>query len=558
MSIPEVMDRQDIGDILGDRDELHRLLLEQMQDGLYMVEQSRFIFVNQALADMLGYTVAELTGRPILDVVAPEYRDMAREISAMRLRGEKVPNAYQAKYLNRNGVTEIHVLLNIRLSRLKNGSPVTIGTVKDISERVQAENALRDREKQLHEAQRIGRVGHWRIDMQTFEVQGSDMLCEILGLPPEHGLRHIDQVFGIMHPDDRAEILERRKVSIAENKPYDFLYRVLRSDGETRIIRGQGRPYYKTDGSISHMFGIIQDITELKKIEEELLHERYRAESANQEKSNFLATMSHEIRTPLNAILGFSELMDTEFFGPLGDKRYAEYIHGIRKSAEHLLEIVSDILDVSTIEAGEHTLNWSRLNFREVIDESLQVVWAQAMDAGISLHSNLPDGLPEFVADRRAIKQILINLLGNAVKFTPSGGCIEIDVSLVSDKVQLSISDNGIGIPADILPDITRPFERGSQSPLKAKEGTGLGLAIVDALVVLHRGSLKIESDVDQGTTVRITLPLNGPASSAVGSHPDQSPAENSITTGGSQILCDLPQYAPQRGCIGTGATGNF
>lgn len=498
-----------IEDALDGHEELHRLLLEQMQDGLYMIEGECFIFVNRALADMLGYRVDFLTGRPYQDIVALNSLALVRDRHERRRNGEDVPSAYESRFLHKDGVTEIPVMLNISRATLADGRVVSIGTVKDITERMRAEEALRDSEQQLFEAQRLGQLGHWRINPYTREIQCSAMFYQILGLSTEQGPPSYAQMLATMHPDDREHVVARRERAVANKEPYDFVYRVVRPNGEMRIIRGEGCPVFDENGGFLHVFGISQDITELRNIEEELLRERHRAEAANRAKSNFLATMSHEIRTPLNAILGFSELMEHELFGPLGNSRYADYIGGIRSSAAHLLEVVGDILDVSTIEAGEYALNCCDLDIAETVDECLQIIRAQAMEAEVTVNASLPGGLPVFFADHRAVKQILINLLSNAVKFTPAGGRVEIGAEVLPDATRFVVTDTGIGIPEDVLPDVTRPFERGQQNPLKAKEGAGLGLAIVDALVTLHGGSLEIDSRVGEGTEVRVAFPRN-------------------------------------------------
>jgi len=214
----------------------------------------------------------------------------------------------------------------------------------------------------------------------------------------------------------------------------------------------------------------------------------------------------------LNAILGFSEIMDDKIFGPLGNDKYAGYIGDIRTSAVHLLDLVSDILDISAIEAGAFSLSRSDIALNEVLLECLNVMRVQARDAGIELTMMVPKKLPTLHADRRAVKQIVINLLANAVKFTLRGGRVNIDVSATGDAFLVAVGDTGIGIAEDLLPGIVLPFDRGDQNPHESKEGTGLGLAIVHSLVALHGGKIEIESVVGVGTTVRVSFPLDNRA----------------------------------------------
>lgn len=259
-----------------------------------------------------------------------------------------------------------------------------------------------------------------------------------------------------------------------------------------------------TDGSI---FTIITDITEQKQAEEDRRLALVDAERANQAKSEFLATMSHEFRTPLNAILGFSDILSHQYFGPPGEGVYREYAKDIHSSGEHLLELVNDILDISTIEAGKQSLNKELLAVHEMIAESFSALAQKAQEKGIKLASKVPEDINPLYADRRATRQILLNLLSNAVKFTPEGGKITMSANDSKQETTIKIADTGEGIPEDKLPNLTEPFVRGEQDPFKPVEGWGLGLSITNSLVDLHDGQLDIQSTVGKGTTVTVTLP---------------------------------------------------
>jgi two-component system cell cycle sensor histidine kinase PleC len=240
--------------------------------------------------------------------------------------------------------------------------------------------------------------------------------------------------------------------------------------------------------------------------------EKIRAEGANKAKSEFLANMSHELRTPLNAINGFSEIMVGEMFGALGDKRYKEYALDILSSGQHLLALINDILDMSKIEAGKMNLRFEPLCLQDVVDDAIRLVRNRAEAAGLMLESELPD-LPEVEADYRAIKQVLLNLLSNALKFTPNGGKVQVTAEVRKDvlgeKVRLSVHDTGIGISKADLARLARPFEQIESQHSKTQQGTGLGLALTKSLVEMHEGSLEMASEPGQGTTVSFTLPVH-------------------------------------------------
>jgi two-component system, cell cycle sensor histidine kinase PleC len=237
------------------------------------------------------------------------------------------------------------------------------------------------------------------------------------------------------------------------------------------------------------------------------LREKARAETANRAKTEFLANMSHELRTPLNAIIGFSEIMSGQMFGPLGTPKYTEYAHDIRKSGHFLLDVINDILDMSKIEAGRIELELEDLALQSIIDDVLRIIGPRANEGRINLKTNIRVAR-DVQVDRRALKQVMINLLANAVKFTPEGGSIEISAKSTRDTMVIEISDTGIGIPKADIEKLGRPFEQVENQFTKSKGGSGLGLAISKSLVELHNGTLLIESEEGRGTTVRVIIPI--------------------------------------------------
>ena len=240
-----------------------------------------------------------------------------------------------------------------------------------------------------------------------------------------------------------------------------------------------------------------------------------RAEAANQAKSEFLANMSHELRTPLNAINGFSEIMAGEMFGPLGDAKYKGYAADILKSGQHLLSLINDVLDMAKIEAGKLTLHYETVSLKEVVEDAARLMRGKVQDAGLNLLVDAPD-LPDIEADYRGMKQVVLNLISNAVKFTPDGGHIVVALSRESDdRLRVAVTDTGIGIAAEDLGRLARPFEQVEGQHSKTTQGTGLGLALTKSLIELHGGALSIESEPGRGTTVSFDLPIRRPGQPA-------------------------------------------
>jgi two-component system cell cycle sensor histidine kinase PleC len=239
---------------------------------------------------------------------------------------------------------------------------------------------------------------------------------------------------------------------------------------------------------------------------EQYAAEKTRAEEANQAKSKFLANMSHELRTPLNAIIGFSEIMESGMFGPLGADKYREYCSDIFSSGQYLLDVINDILDMAKIEAGRIRLDFEELDLDTLLAEAIRVVSARAQDKQLELVAKISPHL-SLRADRRAFKQIVLNLLSNAVKFTPAGGRITVRGRAADGCIVLAIADTGIGIAKDALARLGRPFEQVESQLTKSHQGSGLGLAIAKSLVELHGGRMRIRSTLGKGTLVVLRLP---------------------------------------------------
>jgi signal transduction histidine kinase len=231
------------------------------------------------------------------------------------------------------------------------------------------------------------------------------------------------------------------------------------------------------------------------------------AEKANRAKSEFLANMSHELRTPLNAVIGFSEIIAAEMFGPVGQPRYKDFASDIVRSGRHLLEVISDILDVAKLQSGKTELHLKRLELREVIDEAMRIVQEQADSSGIAVTISVDSDLPTINGDATRLRQVLLNLLSNAIKFTPAGGDIVVSAQRAGDLVSFSVQDSGIGMAAKDIPKAFEPFGQVDSSIARKYGGTGLGLPLSKMFAELHGGVLGIESVLGKGTTVTVSLP---------------------------------------------------
>ncbi len=242
-----------------------------------------------------------------------------------------------------------------------------------------------------------------------------------------------------------------------------------------------------------------------------LLHEiqekTRQLEIASRHKSEFLANMSHELRTPLNAVIGFAEVLRAKMVGEVNEKQ-AEYLDDIRESGEHLLSLINDVLDLAKIEAGRMELELSRFDLPKAIAQALTQVRGRALRDGIELGKDIDPGLAEFLADERKVKQILLNLLANAVKFTPDGGKVDVSAKILNKKIQIRVSDSGIGISPEDQASLFEEFKQVGKDSARKAEGTGLGLALTKRLVELHGGTIRVDSAPGKGSTFTVVLPL--------------------------------------------------
>jgi signal transduction histidine kinase len=369
-------------------------------------------------------------------------------------------------------------------------------------------------ENRMRLALNAGRIGTWVWYPKDDRFEFDDHLPSLFGQVSGSFGHTFSDLQRFIHNNDKSAFADAVSESISGRQPLHTDFQVNASDGSTLQVEVQAVVKYTGESPDTlYLVGTAMDITDRKWADEELLFAKTTAEQANKAKSEFLASMSHELRTPLNAILGFSEILKEQYFGPLGTDKYREYASDIYNSGVHLLELVNDVLDLSFVEAGKIQLNKEATVIDEIIDEIIddcnRTVGEKAAAKNIELISTVMDGLPRAYVDKRSVKQILLNLMSNSVKFTPEGGKIRVHTDCWKESVRIVVTDNGVGISADKLADITSPFVKGASDPhVVAEKGWGLGLAISRSLAELHGGTISIESEPGKGTSVTVKLPF--------------------------------------------------
>ena len=484
-----------------------RASIDSSADAIAYSDRDRKILdCNQAFTAMFGYTREDLIGNSwgLIHLDQEHFERFGRTIYP----GVGQSGFWRGEWtFRRKNKTIFPTEVTLSEIRLPDGTVEGyVGILRDITQRKQAEQAIRESEQRLAEAQRIARLGNWDWDIETDELWWSDEVNQILGLDPETNRGSPEVARNLVLPDDLGAFDRAVKRALKQDEPYNIDHQIIRPDGEERIINAQGHVVRNVDGRAIRMAGTVQDITERKLMETALQRAKEAADQANQAKSDFLARMSHEIRTPLNAVIGMIHLALNTDLGP----KQMDYLTKIRNSSNTLVGIINDVLDFSKIEAGKLDMESVNFSLEEVLDNVSDLVTLKTHEKGLELLIKTdPDVPPSLKGDPLRLGQVLINLANNAVKFTDHG---EVVIStalerLEDDKVILrfSVKDTGIGLNQEQQVRLFEAFSQADTSTTRQYGGTGLGLAICRRLVDMMGGEIWVESAPGMGNTFSFT-----------------------------------------------------
>ena len=491
---------------------LLREVIDNMTEGVVIVDAAMTLVGYNArlgelleLPDSLLHEGLDYEALVRFEAERGEYGDgEPGELVRQRIAAVSGPRPHSFEHTRPNGR-----VFEVRGNPLPGGGFVS--TFADITQRKRVERALKESEERYALALESSNEGLWDWTGKEKEIYVSPRLKWIVEIAGDSSHISAKDWRTRIHPDDRRAHYAAVKAHLrGEAHVYSCEYRFRGDDGAYRWVLDRGLVLRDEQGKPYRMSGSLSDITIRKDADDQLRAAKDAAELANRTKSEFLATMSHELRTPLNAIIGFSEVMEREMFGLLGHPQYREYATDIKDSGHHLLNIINDILDVSKAEAGMIELCEEEFDLRSLVTSALRLVHARAEHHGVILETDLPGGLAPVRADAMRLKQVLLNLLTNAVKFTEAGGKVVVRARLDSNRALLvQVADSGVGISPENLQRVMEPFTQADSSFSRKHEGTGLGLPLSRALVELHGGTLWIESEVGVGTVVTVRLPAS-------------------------------------------------
>lgn len=520
-AIRDVTERKRMEQALRDRTERYELVLAGAESAIWDWDlRTGSVLYSRQWKAMRGYdgeTVAD-TADVWRDAIHPD--DLARVLDAVQahFRGETPVFAEEYRVICQGGAIKWISDRGV-CQRDADGRAVRMaGSETDITERKCIEQALHDSQADLKRAQAVARIGNWRLDIQRNELQWSEECARIHGMPPPDGPLPADVFFSVLHPEDRSQC-GVMWTQVTAGEPYEVEHRLI-VDGQVLWVRKRAELEFDANGELQGAFGTVQDITALKEAEQAL-------READQRKDDFLAMLSHELRNPLTPIRNAAHVL-----GRVASQdpqvRWAQQI--ITRQVDHVARLVDDLLDVSRIVRGKVVLQEEAVELADIVDQALDAAQVLLAARRHRLDVQLPDAPVRLWGDRVRLAQTLLNLLDNAAKYTPDGGHVRLEARVTGSDLELSVSDNGMGIPPALMPRIFELFQQGERTLDRSQGGLGIGLTVTKHLVDLHHGKIRAESaGPGLGSTFTITLPLASPQQAAPETPPEMETPPESV-----------------------------
>ncbi|MBI1327086.1 MAG: PAS domain S-box protein [Alphaproteobacteria bacterium] len=488
-----------------------RAIMNAVSDIIFEVSaNSEIHFINKSWEKITGHTVEATLGQRLIDMLHPQDQDEQRSNLVALVSGQKTGFRSFVRIKTAEGAYRAMEMVISMLRQDENKMVRIVGTMTDVEERRRAERALGEAEKKFRNIWEHAVSGIFQLSPDGQFLSANPALARLLGYDrPDELIAAVKNAHQDLYPDHyaRAQFL----MSVQKSHIAEFIEtQIKRKDGTLIWVAEYTRAVRDEEGKLLYFEGSLEDVTSRRTTDQKLKEAKMHSDLANRAKSEFIANMSHELRTPLNSIIGFSEIMKSEVFGAIGQPTYKEYVEDIYQSGQNLLNIINQILDIAKIDAGERQLQEKLVEPAGVVQACLGLMEAKISEKGLQIVNNISGTLPTLYVEELALKQMLMNIISNAVKFTPENGRITLNCEQdgMGDLV-ISITDTGVGLDAHEIELALSPFGQIDTGLAKKGSGAGLGLTLVNALMSLHGGRLELISQKSYGTTVSLVFPAN-------------------------------------------------
>jgi PAS domain S-box-containing protein len=505
----EVSERARLSQVIQQSERENRSIINSVSDIIFeLSNDGKILFLNDAWNVVTGFESERSIGRNLFDLLYVPDQDAQKESFQNLLSGKGKSYRSFTRLRSADGSFRAIELAMSMTRQDDNNKTRVVGTITDVEERRRAERALSEAEKKYRTIVENAAGGIYQVTPDGQFLSANPAMAKILGYnTPEEVLRDVDKEQNKHYIDVPARnkfLADITALDITKN----IESQITRKDRSVIWVRENVRPVRDDEGTLLFYEGSMEDVDQRKKAEIALTQAKIDSDLANRAKSEFLANMSHELRTPLNAVIGFSEIIKNEAFGKLPNKEYKEYADDIHDSGNKLLRVINEILDVSRIEAGERTLNETVVKVKDTVKSCLDLIEGKLKSTGTRVENKIKDDDLGFIGEVQSVKQMLLNLMSNAMKFSTDNSFMMIDAEIDSTgRLRLSVTDTGMGMNDEELEKALSPFGQVDTDLNRSKSGTGLGLTLVKSLIELHGGALEMVSQKGIGTTATLIFP---------------------------------------------------
>lgn len=505
----EINERERLNHVLRKAERENKAIINAISEVIFEISLSgEILFLNDSWEKLTGGKVSQTIGQNMFDLIHPKDEAEQRKAVSQLIKGLRPGYRVNTSVREVNG--KYHsVEMAVSMIRMdENRNMRVVGSFSDTEEHEKAEWALGEAERKYKTIWENSASGIYQVTLDGYLLSANPAMANIFGYDnADVMLREVRNVHNELYvsPSDRLKIIKNIDPN-AVQETYEF--ESLRRDGTKIWTQEIIRPVLDEHDTLVYFEGSVEDITKRKDAEMQLQDAKKESDMANRAKSEFLANMSHELRTPLNSIIGFSEIIRNQVFGPIEPQSYWEYARDIHESGKHLLSIINQILDISRIDAGERELKESRIDMKKLVQGTIDMQIQKIRDAGLTMTETDLSQMPMLIGEDVAIRQVLTNIISNSIKFTPEGGRISLSGEMDENQnFRLSVTDTGIGLDANEIKRVTSKFGVTDGRFSKSTSGIGLGLSLVQSLMRLHGGEVEIFSQKGIGTTVVLTFP---------------------------------------------------